>query len=68
MPIPKEVGACMYQKEGKEERTLYAKVRLNESKKKFYTKFRKTKITKGESKEWSPLEIENERCEATGVV
>ena len=38
------------------------------NKSKFYTKFRKTKVKKGEEKEWNPTENENERCEAMGVI
>ena len=63
-----KMGACMYSEDDDVERTLYSKVHFNPDKKKFYTKFRKTKVKKGEDKEWDPEVIENEMCEAMGVV
>ena len=48
--------------------TLYAKVRYNESKKKFFTRFQKARVKKGEDKMLEPTSVKDERCEGMAVV
>ena len=63
----KKLGSCLHEKDGKT--TIYAKVKYNESKKKFFTKFKKLKIkNRNEDKLLKPLDIEGERCEAIAVL
>ena len=63
-----KLGSSVFQKEKDSVPTLYTKVRYNEDKKMFFTRFSKMKVKKGENKVIEPLSVENERCEAKAVV
>ena len=62
------LGSCLHSKGDKGPFTLYAKVRFNEAKKKFFTRFEKMRVRQGESKAIDSLSVEGERCEAMAVV
>ena len=61
-----DMGSCMYQKEGKDQPTLYTKVRFGGGK--FITGFQKSKIKKGEDKTIKPEDVLDQRCEAVALV
>ena len=63
-----KIDGCLYKKNKDSIPTLYANVRYNESKKKFFTHFQKIRVRKGEDKMIDPLRVEGERCEAIAVI